>query len=120
MEYFFSSKMEQTLHSPLLWVPRTLSSSSFIEPPATGHHQWSGARKNIFNIFFYRENKQYNGIAECRESGLADGRCEAQGPLSRKKNIFELLFGPFNFWLVLRFAWGLGVRKKIFFHLKWK
>ncbi len=24
------------------------SSSSFIEPPATGHHQWSGAKKNIF------------------------------------------------------------------------
>jgi hypothetical protein len=25
------------------------SSSSFIEPPATGHHRWSGAKKTFFN-----------------------------------------------------------------------
>jgi hypothetical protein len=28
------------------------SSSSFIEPPATGHHRWSGAKKNILHIIF--------------------------------------------------------------------
>jgi hypothetical protein len=27
------------------------SSSSFIEPPATGHHQWSGAKR--FSIFSF-------------------------------------------------------------------
>jgi hypothetical protein len=30
----------------LLQIPS--SSSSFMEPPATGHHQWSGAKKNIY------------------------------------------------------------------------
>jgi hypothetical protein len=35
----------------IIW-DETLSSSSFIEPPATGHHQWSGAKRFSKIIFF--------------------------------------------------------------------
>jgi hypothetical protein len=38
------------------------SSSSFIEPPATGHHRWSGAKKAFIIFFlqklFYKYNKK--------------------------------------------------------------
>jgi hypothetical protein len=32
-------------------VERPYSSSSFIIPPATGHHRWSGAGKNNFMVY---------------------------------------------------------------------
>jgi hypothetical protein len=30
-------------------ISTSSSSSSFIEPPATGHHRWSGAKKKHFS-----------------------------------------------------------------------
>ncbi len=36
------------------------SSSSFIKPPATGHHRWSGAKKTFFKYFFLQEKKDTN------------------------------------------------------------
>jgi hypothetical protein len=48
---------------PSTWQAKSFiqkSSSSFIEPPATGHHRWSGAKKAFFytkNYFTITENK---------------------------------------------------------------
>jgi hypothetical protein len=49
----------------LMYIPS--SSSSFIEPPATGHHQWSGAKrfsKNYFHFYntFYNTRTMVNDI----------------------------------------------------------
>ncbi len=40
------------------------SSSSFIEPPATGHHQWSGAKRFSKIIFFLQYFLQYTRYGE--------------------------------------------------------
>jgi hypothetical protein len=40
------------------------SSSSFIEPPATGHHQWSGAKRFSKIIFILQYFLQYTKYGE--------------------------------------------------------
>ncbi len=39
-------------------VAKSSSSSSFIKPPATGHHRWSGAgKKTFYNLYrFFKQN----------------------------------------------------------------
>jgi hypothetical protein len=52
----------------------TSSSSSFIKPPANGHHRWSGAgKKNNIFIIFYNFLQYWQGILQSNKQKIYDG-----------------------------------------------
>jgi hypothetical protein len=67
------------------------NSSSFIEPPATEHHQWSGAKKKAFLIIFYTEaitltiTREVSSLVQVGGSAA----CAAGGPLTAAEPLFE-------------------------------
>ncbi len=66
-----------------------LSSSSFIEPPATGHHRWSGAKKKHFlnNIYIILQKKKkqcvnFSAQVDAEGSSAAVSALAVGGPLT--------------------------------------
>jgi hypothetical protein len=57
-DIFFGSRALMNTVVPRESGKRLKSSSSFIEPPATGHHRWSGAKRfsKDYNFLQYYKN----------------------------------------------------------------